>query len=297
MKKSLLFLFAVLVASAVTASAAPGIKSIGESKYSISVGDVEMIVDAGEGGKILSYKLDGKEVIETTRINPFSYGSTFWSSPQKEWSWPPVKEYDMDPYEIEERENSLFLTSRVSPKYQYRFTKEFRIDPDKETIAITYSIKNESDTEKQVAPWEISRVPGDGIMFFEASEDDITPATGTLPFTFGEGMAWYVYDTAPQHRKINADGTGWLAYSNNGLLFIHQYEDLDKTQPAPGEAELQIYVNMGKAYIELEGQGKYETLKPGESLEWTVRWYLVSNPYPLLPSKELAELARKVLDN
>ena len=243
MKKYLFILVVALTATAIASNAAPGIKSIDGSKYSISVGDVEMIVNAGEGGKILSYTLNGKEVIETRHISPFSYGGTFWSSPQKEWNWPPVPEYDRMPYSIEEKENSLLLTSNVSPRYQYRFSKEFSIDSEDNAIVITYRIKNEADVDKNVAPWEISRVQGDGVMFFEAGEEDITPA-GILPFTFEHGMAWFVYNTAPENRKINADGTGWQAYANNGLLFIHRYEDLDKSQPAPDESELQIYVNM-----------------------------------------------------
>ena len=68
----------------------------------------------------------------------------------------------------------------------------------------------------------------------------------------------------------------WLAYLNQekGLLLVKQFEDLDKCQPAPDEAEIQVYVNRGKTYIELESQGAYTTLQPGEELNWTVRWYL-----------------------
>ena len=71
---------------------------------------------------------------------------------------------------------------------------------------------------------------------------------------------------------MNADGKGWLAYLNNGLLLLKKFDDLSPTQPAPGEAEIQVYVNRGKTYIELESQGAYTNLAPGESLTWTVRW-------------------------
>jgi hypothetical protein len=42
-----------------------------------------------------------------------------------------------------------------------------------------------------------------------------------------------------------------------------------------GEAEIQVYMNRGKSFIELESQGAYTTLKPGAKLEWTVKWYLL----------------------
>jgi len=55
---------------------------------------------------------------------------------------------------------------------------------------------------------------------------------------------------------------------------VKQFEDLVAGQPAPDEAEIQVYVNRGKTYIELESQGAYTTLQPGDELNWTVRWYL-----------------------
>ena len=56
---------------------------------------------------------------------------------------------------------------------------------------------------------------------------------------------------------------------------MKKFQDLQPEQPAPGEAEVQVYVNRGKTYIELESQGAYTLLQPGESLSWTVRWYLL----------------------
>ena len=75
--------------------------------------------------------------------------------------------------------------------------------------------------------------------------------------------------------QVNADGTGWLAYCADGLLLIKEFDNLQAGQPAPGEAEVQVYVNRGKTYIELESQGAYTLLQQGESLSWTVRWYLL----------------------
>jgi hypothetical protein len=92
-----------------------------------------------------------------------------------------------------------------------------------------------------------------------------------------------VADEAPQNRKVNADGKGWLAYCAKGLLLVKQFQDLDASQPAPNEAEIQVYVNMRKTYIEIESQGAYTELKPGEQLQWTVRWHLLpfdGNPEP-----------------
>jgi hypothetical protein len=136
-------------------------------------------------------------------------------------------------------------------------------------------------------------VPNDGWIFFDASVAGITPA-GLMPFTASEGAAWYKTDTANENRKINADGKGWLAYLNNGLLLVKQFEDLSVDAPAPGEAEIQVYVNRGKTYIELESQGAYVTLAPGERLTWSVRWHL--QPYSgEAPSKKALKAVKKLL--
>ena len=131
-------------------------------------------------------------------------------------------------------------------------------------------------------------------LYFDADVDAITPK-GLMNFVKKDGLATYDIDHVErQNRKINADGKGWLAYLNNGLLLLKKFEDLSPTQPAPGEAEIQVYVNRGKTYIELESQGAYTNLAPGESLTWTVRWQL--EPYNgTAPSKQLVKRTRKIL--
>jgi len=116
-----------------------------------------------------------------------------------------------------------------------------------------------------------------------------------MNFKEAYGAAWYQTDETNENRKINADGKGWLAYCANGLLLVKQFEDLDASQPAPDEAEIQVYVNRGKAHIELESQGAYTTLKPQEQLSWTVRWYLQPCSQVSEPSEALMQQVRKLL--
>ena len=65
--------------------------SLDEGKYTITNGSITLTVDAAHGGKILSFRLGDKEVLSQMRW-PNSFGSTFWTSPQAEWNWPPVPE-------------------------------------------------------------------------------------------------------------------------------------------------------------------------------------------------------------
>lgn len=266
----------------------------GANNKEVKVGDITMTINPERGGKILSLKYQDKEVISQSRF-PESFGSTFWTSPQKEWNWPPVQEFDKQAYTVEEHDGRLVMTSQISNKLKYRVRKEFTTDKKNKAIVVTYSIINESGETRQVAPWEITRVPNDGgIIFFDAPVSGITP-TGLLPFNEAFGASWYQTDEANQNRKINADGKGWLAYYNKGLLLVKTFDDLKDSEPAPGEAEIQVYMNRGKTFIELESQGAYKTLKPNEALSWTVRWYLLPVEGDAQPSAKLLKEAKNCL--
>ena len=261
------FITSVLMAACVQVMAAATVaEESADGKYIIKNGEVTMTIDVN-GGKIMSYKYGDAEVISQTRF-PNSFGSTFWTSPQKEWNWPPVPEFDRNPYTVENGDKFV-MTSQVSEKLKYRVTKTFTPNKKDQSITVTYTIKNESDETRKVAPWEITRVPNDGIIFFDAPIEAIS--------------------------KINADGKGWLAYCANGLLMVKKFDDLEASQPAPEEAEIQVYVNMRKTFIELESQGAYTELKPGAELKWTVTWYLAPYDGKAEPSEALKQKVKSLI--
>ena len=292
MKKSLLLLLAALCLGCLSASA-QNVQTLEDSRYSLSNGDVTMVVDAAHGGKILSFKLGDREVLNQGRF-PNSFGSTFWTSPQAEWNWPPVAEYDTKPFEATVQDGCLLLTGQKSERFGYRIRKEFRVDPKDGAFVLKYTIVNESGETRQVAPWEISRVPNDGVLFFEAKAVEPANNMAGLPFEFKHKAAWYVMDEARENRKINADGKGWLAYCAGGLLFVKKFQDLKTGEPAPAEAEIQAYANPGKTFVEIEEQGPFKTLESGAELDWTVRWYLLPYDGAAAPSKALLKKARKI---
>ena len=269
--KYTLLLLALLPASVLLSAQA--IRPLENAKYEIAVGDNTMTVDAGQGGKILSFKLGDQEVISQMRW-PNAFGSTFWTSPQAEWNWPPVREYDSMPYTADVHNGTLILTGRASERFGYRIRKTFTPDPEDGAVVVSYTIINEGDTEKKVAPWEITRVPNGGFVLFDADPKSVTPAD-LMQVAAADGIARIDIDVANENRKVNSDGKGWLAFCDNGLVLLKRFKDLKPSEPAPGEAEIQVYINGRKTFVELESQGPYTVLKPGGFLHWTVRWYLV----------------------
>ena len=296
-------ILAVAALLGTTALFAQTVQKLDDEKYVLSVQDLSMTVDAGHGGKILSFKLGEQEVLAQNPaaapqpapqgegqprrrfFNPNSYGSTFWTSPQAEWNWPPVPEYDNLPYTAEIKDGpvkvadvtipALFLQGQVS-KYGYRVCKAFTVDPSDLAFVITYSIVNESGETRKIAPWQISRVPNGGFLEFDAKPEGVTPAD-LMKVTFAEGLATLEVDVADQNRKINVDGKGWLNFRDKGLVLTQRFPDITQDAAAPGEAEIQVYIDARKSFVEIEAQGPYTELKPGEKLDWTVRWYLAAD--------------------
>ncbi len=241
-----------------------------------SNGRASMVIDAANGARIMSLRWDSTEVISQNPA-PNMYGSTFWTSPQKEWNWPPVHEHDMGKYLVAEQDGQIIMTSQLSEKIPLRIKKTFSAKG--KDFVITYTITNEGETERSVAPWEVTRVPGEGTISFYAPVDKIWPA-GLMDFKNVKGMATFNIDKVAKQRKINANGTSktkglsYLRYENNGLVLEKTFPDLKDGEAAPGEDEIQVYVHDNALYCELEEQGAYKLLKPGESLEWTVTWRL-----------------------
>lgn len=256
-----------------------------------SDGHATMVIDAANGARIMSLKWDEVELLSQNPA-PNMYGSTFWTSPQKEWNWPPVREHDMGRYTVEQKDGKIMMTSGLSARFPLRIRKTFSV-LDKSWFSITYTITNEGTEDRKVAPWEVTRVPGEGIISFTAPVDSIWPA-GLMDFKQVDKQAVYEIDKVDRQRKINAngaptnvgkqyfyDGMSSLHYSNKGLVLIKRFPDLKSGEAAPGEDEIQVYVHQDALYCELEEQGPYTLLKPGESLDWTVIWQLM----PMADSK------------
>ena len=295
-------ILAVAAVFGATALSAQTVRKLDDEKYAVSVQNLTMTVDAAHGGKILSFKLGEQEVIAQNPalapqpapaegqpprrrfFNPNSYGSTFWTSPQKDWNWPPVPEYDSLPYAAEVKDGpvqvvgvavpALFLEGQVS-KYGYKVCKTFTVDPSDLAFIVTYSIVNESGETRKVAPWQITRVPNGGFLEFDATPEGVTPAD-LMKVTFDDDMATLEVDVADQNRKINVDGKGWLNFRDNGLVLSQRFPDIAQQDAAPGEAEIQVYIDARKSFVEIEAQGPYTELQPGGKLDWTVRWYLAA---------------------
>lgn len=252
-------------------------------------------VDGARGGRIIEYSLERRNLLFEGPADG-NDGSTFWTSPQAAWSWPPPSEIDRDPYDLRRAdEDRITLASRPSTALGMSVEKTFAMASDG-SIMIDYRIKNEANDERRAAPWEVTRVGRSGVTFFpRGTSVHASPRLPAPSYSASEEVVWIEHAShGREDRKLHADGPGgWLAHADDGLLFVKTFESIPPEARAPDESMVEIFVSGGAPYVELENQGAYERLEPGESLSWRVAWRLARLPNHERTSR--SELTRAAL--
>ena len=79
-----------------------------------------------------------------------------------------------------------------------------------------------------------------------------------------------------ENAKSFADGAeGFLAHVEGDRMLVKVWDEVPRERQAPGEAEVELYVDKTGRFVEIEQQGPYEELAPGASLRWTVHLLLL----------------------
>jgi hypothetical protein len=267
-----------------------------EVKHTLTFDNVVFEVDPQVGGRVTSFRLGDLDVLSGPDIDALNYGSTFWTSPQSDWGWPPPVEVDCHPYGVAVDHDSLTLTGSPQGALGIAVTKRFSADRSNGAVVLEYSIHNVSSTPKLYAPWEVSRVRSRGLTFFPTG----AWSNGSLRVERSPVATWFDHDPSSltdAGQKSTADGAGgFVAHASQGLLFLKRFADVPPELQAPGEGEIEIYAN--NRYVEIEVQGPYGRIDVGASASWKVMWYLRRLPVGLVPasgSEELFEFTASVL--
>ncbi len=259
-------------------------------KIVFEIHNMRIEIDPELAGRISSVKLDGEEFIITEGATE-QRGSTFWPSPQN-WPWPPPRALDSQPYNGGIDGDSVVLTSGIDESTGLRFRKTYIGNHADTSILIRYAMINEKASAINVGPWEVTRIPKTGLSFW-LKGDGQTP--NELPEM--SGAIWFDWSDPQTTRKIFADASdGWLTHVNSkGQFLIKKFEDTPESQKAPNENEIEIYT--ASNFFELEHQGPYTEIAPGDSLIWEVKWYLRSVPEISVEAgnEELIEIVESVI--
>jgi len=262
-------------------------------KYALAFGQTYLEIDPMNGARITALRVGGAtgmdvildQSVNAGTANADNWGSTFWPSPQT-WPWPPtsatsIGAINTSPYTVTMDASSLTLTSGVAASPTVSVTKKFSADLAKEAVVIDYTVTNGGTAAVTVAPWEITRMGMGSITFYPQGTGAPT-AGGTFalpPTTSGAGATWFQHTGSATQYKLLSDGTGgWIASAIGDLILVKAFTDIPAGAAAANEAEIEIY--SAQTYVEVEQQGAVQTLMPGASLNWTVRWYARKMPAP-----------------
>ncbi len=279
------------------------------NKYSLSVGDIELVVDASLGARITSFKLKGNEYIKQGS-NATQMGSTLWTSPQSAWNWPPLSTTDSKAYTARIEGNKMIfesgIESGISGK-KFKFIKTFWANENDNSISIHYSMVNTGSSSISVSLWEITRVNGEGLTFWETGDKEPWTSGSWTP-TLVNGIweesnyYWMQFSTSYGNSNKFFSGigeTGWFAHAfDDNVVFVRSFDDVTSDDYAPGEGEFEYYT--GGTYIELENQGKYTTVPAGDTLNYDVTWHLQKLPENIqaeIGSTDLIDFVQQIVDS
>jgi hypothetical protein len=249
------------------------------------------------GARICAFSLGGKNILTGPDVDPTNFGSTFWTSPQSDWGWPPIPEIDHRPYTVVESEVGLVCCGSLSSKLGVIVTKRFHVVPQRGCLRVQYEVSNQSSETRRFAPWEISRVRG-GLTFFATGEARYPmPHIPELPIEESGGVTWYSYDRAKvavDQKLFAHSSAGWLAHVDGDHVLIKEFEAVAADRQAPGEAAIELFASGERDYIEIEQQGSYGKIGPWKSNTWQVLWRLRQLPKGLAARAGNVELVQWV---
>jgi hypothetical protein len=258
-----------------------------DGRYVFTFDDLSFEVDPRRGARIAAFTIDGRNFLSGPEVDAENHGSTFWTSPQSDWDWPPVVEIDAGPYIGAVSDGVLSLTSACSARLGVQVTKRFSAAAGG-AVSLEYGIRNCGAQARKFAPWEITRVRAEGVTFFPSGEGEY----GSGPFAplggvrRGGGYTWFEFDPAspgPPDQELFADGKrGWLAHAERGAVLVKVFADVPAAARAPKESEIELYLHAdarpAARYAEIEQQGPYWAIAPNETSTWRVTWYLKRLP-------------------
>jgi hypothetical protein len=244
-----------------------------DGRHVLAWDDVSFEVDARTGGRVTALRLGGRNLLTGPEIDAANFGSTFWTSPQSAWGWPPVPEVDHAAYRASIEDSAIVMRSARSASLGVEIEKRFSADRARGAVLFEYRIHNLGTVPLRTAPWQITRVGPGGLTFYPSGDGAFPPSN--LGVQDALGATWYDYDRASitEHQKHFADGReGWLAHVDGDALLIKTFPAVPRAAHAPGEAQIEIYASPAHTYVEVEAQGAYEIVHPGAALTWQVVW-------------------------
>jgi hypothetical protein len=247
-------------------------------------GNTTFAVDGTKGARIVTYALDGKNILTGPNVNALYWGSTFWTAPESDWMPNLVVPIDSAPYAMtigaDQSVTAVGGTGMVTAIKQVAVTKKFTADLATRSIVIDYTMNNKGTATIQIGHWEVTRVPPNGLTFY--------PAGSAPPMSYGTiqvqrigAYLWFDHTTFAMGTasKSFGDGSGgWVAHvmadPAGDILLIKKFPDIPAGTAGAGHGEVEIFAAADRSYVEVEDHNQQVMIPTGQGSTWQVRWYL-----------------------
>ncbi len=273
--------------------------------YRLSNGNVELIITADVGPRILAYRICGGENLlhEVERDAGTCGGSDFrlygghrlWVSPEVERTYYP----DNGAVAVSHHGSAMRFTAAsedAAPGTHLQKELEIELARTGSLVRITHRIINHDTRPTRLAPWSPTMLRPEGRAILPLSprvamdKDHYLPvgAFGIWSYTDFADPRWIFGTSFIQLRQLpNPNGkfkeqmggiynaAGWGAYYRNGYLFIKRTAVISggATYPDFG-CNFEVFTN--SEFLELETLGPLVDLQPGETVEHVERWWIFS---------------------
>jgi len=270
--------------------------------YRLSNGDVDLVVTADVGPRILRYAFcNGENLLyEVDGDAGKTGGSEFrlygghrlWVSPEVERTYYP----DNAPVAVSQHGNAVrFTPQREASPPGTNLQKEIEIElaAAGSQVRITHRIGNHDASSTLLAPWSPTMLRGEGRAILPlpprtAMDKDHYLPTGVFgiwSYTDFADPRWVLgtdyiqlrHSPNPQGRFKEQMGgiynsAGWGAYFRRGHLFVKRATVFDGARYPDFGCNFELFTNPD--FIELETLGPLVELQPGEVVEHVERWWL-----------------------
>jgi len=219
-------------------------------------------------------------------------GDKVWPNIQSQWHeiydrpWPPDDVIDNQPWQIiNQTPDSLTLQSNVSEQQHLQIHRMFQLLPGQARVQIHNTITQLAETSYPVHVWSITQVkPPTRTLLHVMNPSPVSNADEryvwvTLPKKPGKPQwlpdvsAVYHDQTVSQSGKLGTMGQ-WIEAIYPTQIFRQSHAVIAGAY-YPERASIEYYV--GKGYAELETLSPAQVLTPGQTLEHTVTWELLSS--------------------
>jgi len=278
--------------------------------YKLSNGNVELIVTADVGPRILSYGFcKGENLFHEVEEDAGKTGGSqfrlygghrFWVSPEVERTYYP----DNTSVTAAQHGNTFRFTAQredLPPGTHLQKEIEIELAASGSQVRIRHRVTNHDAQPTTLAPWSPTMMGAGGRAILPLSPRIAMDKDHYLPvgvfalwsytdfsdprWTMGSSYIQLQQAGKPQGRFKEQMGgiynaCGWGAYFRRGLLFVKRAAIIPGAQYPDFGCNFEVFTNPD--FIELETLGPLVELRPGEKAEHIEQWWL----FPGVPSGE-----------